>query len=635
MKNSSNLKEAEKLSGSFLCFGILSALIIATAFSFLLLKTHWQSYFSTNGLAAINLILFFSIWTTGLAILPSLPNPFPRKGLIYLLSLGVVVHFFFIYPRVIEKHDYFRAFTVFAIDLCIIATLLEILKRKKLGLRWVFLYIVNPCVLAGLQTCPPFIFAGILFFIGAVYYYISRQWKRMSFFAGVSAGLFPYSIPAALLFLNRKNINTAWIMLLGFSFSWLFAYSFSGNISEPVMKSGAFTHFIEAIFQINDAGPISLILASFFCLFGTIIFHPSLNSRYENDPFQGFFFVFATLITLIPEPPISLFIWIAPFIVFRPSIMWLLLGFSAVTYAATTGISVSFPGFSADNQIFSEMTLLKSVIWFPLYISLPFAFYRMVQHHRNADSFSWVKKIRTISVIIPTLNEASGISLCIKNIKSDASVNEIIVVDAGSNDNTAEIAEKEGATVIIHKNPIKDGGGRGGQIRAGLLKSKGDAVAVVHADSVISTPVFTSILETLNHNPDAIGGAVGCRFDSDELKFRAIEFANNARMAYLGIAFGDQIQFFRRMPVIENNAFPDIPLMEDIELSMRLKNLGTQIFLFGDVIVSTRRWQKKGFTNALWVIRQVIRYLWLRAWREPDSAALYNEYYASKGGIEG
>jgi len=95
----------------------------------------------------------------------------------------------------------------------------------------------------------------------------------------------------------------------------------------------------------------------------------------------------------------------------------------------------------------------------------------------------------------------------------------------------------------------------------------------------------------------------------------------------LGISFGDQIQFFRRRPAAEAGIFPDIPLMEDVELSIRLHRLGRQVFLFEDAVVSSRRWQSAGRNNFFLIIRLFTSYLVKRLWKKPDTVSMYRRYY--------
>jgi hypothetical protein len=94
-----------------------------------------------------------------------------------------------------------------------------------------------------------------------------------------------------------------------------------------------------------------------------------------------------------------------------------------------------------------------------------------------------------------------------------------------------------------------------------------------------------------------------------------------------GIAFGDQVQFFRRDAVVCSNLFPAIPLMEDVELSLRLRRMGRTIFLFGNALVSARRWKRKGFFHTVMVIRLLTAYLFQRMRRAPDTVAMYRQYY--------
>jgi glycosyltransferase involved in cell wall biosynthesis len=234
-----------------------------------------------------------------------------------------------------------------------------------------------------------------------------------------------------------------------------------------------------------------------------------------------------------------------------------------------------------------------------------------------------------VSIVIPALNEEKNIVRCIRSVSGNPRVMEVIVVDGGSDDQTRSLAIQSGARVLVHDRPAEDGGGRGGQIKHGISAAGGDAVAILHADAVLPGENVDRIIAVLNQYPGVIGGSVGGRFDSSAFRFRILELANDFRAAVLKISFGDQVQFFRRRPVADHDLFPGIPLMEDVEFAVRLHRLGRKVHLFGNTMVSTRRWEKTGFRNAPWVIMTVLTYLIRRLVAEPDTAALYDQYYRS------
>jgi glycosyltransferase involved in cell wall biosynthesis len=209
----------------------------------------------------------------------------------------------------------------------------------------------------------------------------------------------------------------------------------------------------------------------------------------------------------------------------------------------------------------------------------------------------------------------------------DDAVTEVIVVDGASTDGTGLAAKKAGAKVVYYCVPPEKGGGRGGQIRVGIETAKADVVAVVHADTIVPAPTFTTMLSILKNQPGIVGGAVGGAFDRHDWRLGLIRLANDFRMVFLGISFGDQVQFFRRRPVVKEKLFPALPLMEDVEFSLRLYRMGRQVFLFGDALVSARRWQSAGFGNAVSVVLRMTDYLWKRLWGEPDTLAMYQKYY--------
>ncbi|MEW6078339.1 MAG: glycosyltransferase [Thermodesulfobacteriota bacterium] len=239
----------------------------------------------------------------------------------------------------------------------------------------------------------------------------------------------------------------------------------------------------------------------------------------------------------------------------------------------------------------------------------------------------WTTPCRSVSVVIPALNEEKTIVDCIRSVAGNRYVIEVVVVDGGSSDQTCLLARQNGARVLVHERPVENGGGRGGQIKRGIEAAGGDAVAILHADCVLPGENVDRIVALLNHHPDVIGGSVGGQFDSPKLRFRILALANDLRAAFLKISFGDQVQFFRRRPVVARDLFPGIPLMEDVEFSIRLHRLGQRVHLLGSARVSTRRWRKIGFRNAPWVIITVAKYLIRRLVAEPDTAALYKHYY--------
>jgi hypothetical protein len=102
-----------------------------------------------------------------------------------------------------------------------------------------------------------------------------------------------------------------------------------------------------------------------------------------------------------------------------------------------------------------------------------------------------------------------------------------------------------------------------------VAETRSDVVLVLHADSEIAPDTGSRIAAALNTRPEAVGGAVGQHFDRDTPSLCVIECLNEVRAVLLGLSFGDQGQFFRRAAIIAGGGFPNLPLMEDVELSLR------------------------------------------------------------------
>ena len=203
---------------------------------------------------------------------------------------------------------------------------------------------------------------------------------------------------------------------------------------------------------------------------------------------------------------------------------------------------------------------------------------------------SFRKPVR-VSVIIPTLNEQEHVAGAITSAQ-DAGAAETIVSDGGSTDDTQAAATAAGATKFVNSMP-----GRGTQLASGLSAASGEIVLFLHADSRLGK----ECLEQIYKLDDFVWGAFKQRIDSPKMIYRTIEFGNASRVRWRGMAFGDQAMFANRAMLVKHGGVSEIPLMEDVDLSRRLRKLASPILLDGPVQISSRRWDQTG------VVRQTIR----------------------------
>jgi rSAM/selenodomain-associated transferase 2 len=229
-----------------------------------------------------------------------------------------------------------------------------------------------------------------------------------------------------------------------------------------------------------------------------------------------------------------------------------------------------------------------------------------------------------VAVVIPTLNEAAALPATLDSLAVQSEpATKIVVADGGSTDETAVLAEKRGAKVIIA--PKK---GRGCQIAAALKQVNDAIVLVVHADMLVPPGAIARIRKRLAEDAACPGGCLGHQLDNPRRIYRWIEWWDRRR-ARRGMSYGDQGQFFRRELLEKHGGFPDQPIMEDVEVSRRLSRLGRPAYLDCPAIVSARRFERSGWWRVLlrnWLFRLSYRCAGPRA-----CAAIYQRYYAENG----
>ncbi|MES2537445.1 MAG: TIGR04283 family arsenosugar biosynthesis glycosyltransferase [Pseudomonadota bacterium] len=199
-----------------------------------------------------------------------------------------------------------------------------------------------------------------------------------------------------------------------------------------------------------------------------------------------------------------------------------------------------------------------------------------------------------LSIIIPVLNEAAGIAglLTQLTVLRERGA-QIIVCDGGSSDGTTALAAPLADRVLDCTR------GRAHQMNAGAQAADGEALLFLHADTTLPADADVLIEAALS---DHLWG----RFDVDlagaHRLLPVIATMMNLRSRVTGIATGDQAMFMRRETFRQVGGFAAMPLMEDIELSARLKRAGRPACLRQRVSASARRWEKNGLWRTVFLM---------------------------------
>lgn len=222
----------------------------------------------------------------------------------------------------------------------------------------------------------------------------------------------------------------------------------------------------------------------------------------------------------------------------------------------------------------------------------------------------------TVSIVIPVLDDGTRLERLLRDlgrhrpaqVGTEPAVGcpdgagtrrapEIIVVDGGSRDDSVGVAERAGARVLLRRR------GRGLQLDEGAQAASGQWLWFLHADSGISPEALDEI--------EALRGRAPCwgRFDvrltgAPLLSLTATLM--NWRSAISGICTGDQGMFVHRALLDAIGGVPRQPLLEDIELSKRLRRFGRPLRIRTPIRTSARRWRTHG------VLKTMVLMWWLR-----------------------
>ena len=197
-----------------------------------------------------------------------------------------------------------------------------------------------------------------------------------------------------------------------------------------------------------------------------------------------------------------------------------------------------------------------------------------------------------LSAVVPTLNEAATIAPLVRALRREC--DEVIVVDADSEDGTAELARAAGARLG------RATGGRGPQLNHGAALASGELLVFVHADTGVPAGFGEAIARAMRD--DVVGGNFRLRFEPRSAAADLFSLANHWRRRLLGIYYGDSCLFVRRTHFLAMGGFPNAPLFEDHAFVQRLERSGRTCYLQDPVVrTSARRFADRPLrTLALW-----------------------------------
>lgn len=213
-----------------------------------------------------------------------------------------------------------------------------------------------------------------------------------------------------------------------------------------------------------------------------------------------------------------------------------------------------------------------------------------------------------LTVIIPTYNEAATIVKTLDAVSRLVNVDEVVIVDGGSEDKTIELVESYGL-----KKPYKiinfGFANRGRQLHEGTLQASHEIFWFLHADTRPTQGCAREIKKYMNYN-DVAGGNFQVLYDGGS-KWARFMMWLHPQLQSIGLIYGDSAIFTRRDVYEKTGGYKPIPILEDVDFVKRLRRRGDFMFTTKAVTTSSRRFSHGGFwwTFTKWIVVQSLFWL--------------------------
>lgn len=210
----------------------------------------------------------------------------------------------------------------------------------------------------------------------------------------------------------------------------------------------------------------------------------------------------------------------------------------------------------------------------------------------------------TISVIVPVRNEDPDTLSKLTGLVNLEGIAEVVVVNCSDQHSTTvklkELQSKFNSIKVINSAIA----GRAHQMNQGGAIASGSILWFIHADTSVPESSTESILESIS--TDKPWGRFDIRFDNSSARMKLVALAINLRSGLTGVCSGDQAIFLLQSQFHKMGGFPNIPLLEDIALTKKLRREAQAIRIRTPVTTSARRWETHGYLRTIflmWLIR--------------------------------
>lgn len=216
---------------------------------------------------------------------------------------------------------------------------------------------------------------------------------------------------------------------------------------------------------------------------------------------------------------------------------------------------------------------------------------------QKTETGKYLQKKLRISVIVPIYNEEKTIGSLIGQLEALRGKCEILLVDGGSTDRTLERIPPE--FQVLHSRK-----GRAAQMNLGAMESHGDVLFFLHCDSELPERALAQIRYVMK---DYRAGCFGIAFHSRNFFMWTCRVISNHRVKDRKVMFGDQGIFLTRELFFQAGMFPELPIMEDYQFSLTLKEMGVKLGMAKRRIYTSDRRFPKRTTEKLWVMWRMNR----------------------------